>query len=835
MDAFKEKFKILLRDKKTEAQFVNALFEYVRRGSAKEINHLLDIIHEGHHEHLLLRHMPEEETILHAAVKARATKDVISRLVDICPDLLFSSRETSDTHRGQTALHIAITQSNLEIVETLLLKTKIMGVEKKRSLLHQRATGSRFVNSVMMGEFPLTVAALTLNTVMMDVLLKHGAEIYKQNGLGDNVCHSLVKYAHLYPEKVSEIVKICEHISKLTVTGVADKTGIKDIESISHTDLEKQNIHIWLAENIERLNPLKLSAKLGQQVIFKYIIELKGVYCYINSEDGLFDVKLYDVTDIDTISELKFSDVIPIDFDVLKTVPEANLKRKRSKTVPTLEMIFSSDASTVFKFIQFSPLHYVINRKWDFYRWFYLIWGILHVIFMVGYSVYAVERTKLARTMFNNSVSVNYLNQIGGNTFVTFYVVLSLVVSSIYLIQEIVRVFKHRMPWSWSHVMNCYHNGPFRMVLVLFSVCVIADFIWRMTDINYENYLLVCAMILGWWFLVFFLRGLRQFSFFTVMIQKVLIGDMFRFSIVIGMELVAFTTAMFIAFQGSVTTDDTVENYGKLMVHMFKMMFGFTSLDVLFEARQAWFAVCLYTAFVLLTYVLMINSLIAMMSNTCSVVSQNRDVQWRVQQLSIVLFFESIFPSCCLRYVGQPRKCVWYDADKQKFKSKQRYFMEVRSLLEITRSKSRLRLTPETMIESIFNTIREIQLPTFGVFETEIKEPKKRYDEIIETRREEVGSTMVPKEKDKLAKPDRAGEEVNKEMGVNNPKEKKKRKKKKKIAVEPESPSGDLISSHMTEVDYLSSNLITPEPDIAITRNVVTASRKSSTLEIHSM
>lgn len=342
------------------------------------------------------------------------------------------------------------------------------------------------------------------------------------------------------------------------------------------------------------------------------------------------------------------------------------------------------------------------------------------MLFMVGFTVYAVRRATMQQEGGVNTNDTDTLTyDIGEDAFVTVYVALSLLVAILYSLQEIIRMLKGRMPWTVSHAMNCYHNGPFRLVLVLFSLTVFADFAWRMADPYYGNYLLVCAMILGWWFIVFFLRAMRQFSFFTVMIQKVLVGDMFRFSIVIGMELVAFTTGLYIAFQGSNSTDENVSEYSKLMVLMFKSMFGFSSIDVLYEAKHPWFAVCLYVAFVLLTYVLMINSLIAMMSNTCAVVSQNRDIQYRVQQLSIILFFESVLPPFCLHLVGHPRRCDWYDSEMNSFVRKQRYFMEVRSLHEVTKSKSRHRPNPETMLETIFQTIKSIPISSLNPFESE--------------------------------------------------------------------------------------------------------------------
>ena len=829
MAHFKKRLRSLLLNQNTEDQFVNSLFDCIKRNLVNETNELLDLIQEEHKTHILLRRHEEEETVLHVAVKARVNTNIISRLVDACPSLLLCARDGSETYKGQTPLHIAITQGNEKVVEALLAKSEQLGSGQKWNMLHQMATGSKFANTVMMGEIPLTVAALKLNITIIDVLIRHGAELSKQNSMGDNVCHSLIKYAHLYPEKLPGIMKACEHISKISVSCFAHDVDVKDIESVHRNDLEKRNIHIWLMENGDDLNPLKLCAKLGQQLLFKYIMELKGVYCYTNSEDGLFDVQLYDVTDIDFVSELKLEDIIPV--YPFKDPTESKLSENTSKnrTVPTLEMIFNSDASIVFKFIQFSPLHYVINRKWSFYRWFYLIWGILHILFMVGYSVYAVDRSKLPRPVANGSVSDNYLNHLGENTFVTFYVVLSLVIACTYILQEVVRIFRCRMPWSFAHIMNCYHNGPFRLVLVLFSICVIADFVWWMADPYYENYLLVCAMILGWWFLVFFLRALRQFSFFTVMIQKVLVGDMFRFSIIIGMELVAFTTGIFIAFQGTITSDETdetndIEHYGKLMVLMFKMMFGFSSLDILFEARQPWFAVCLYVAFVLLTYVLMINSLIAMMSNTCSVVSQNREVQWRVQQLSIILFFESIFPSCCLRLVGHPRESEWYDATTNQFVRKQRHFMEVRSLIEVSRSKSRLRMSPESMIETIFHAIRDIHLPSFGIFESDENDDDNKH-------KVDTFETMKGTEPEKTAR--NAATNDNKDTNLNHTSERKKCKKKKKVTIEPEPGSEEQPPSRMTEIEYINSDFISPE--LAVDRIVKHAAKSQSCTNLESL
>ena len=692
------------------ASFIHSLEKAMLQSNDPDKRELLSLIPKHHSSQTGVWNLKEDETILHVAIKMRASCHVVSAIVDSYPPLLSASRENSTSYRGQTALHIALTVGDTDVIELLLQKARMQGTSDiLRKILDQKATGTRFENTVMQGELPLSVATLTLNSKLFDTILMNGARLEGKNSFGDNLCHSLIKYSHLYPEKSSEVMKMLEHLKTRFRGGSTKAANLPTLppdRCIKDSDFNTS--YIWMARNNAGYNPLKLAAELGQHAIFKFIMELRQVYCHVNSDDGLFDVELYDVTDIELNYDISLATKLNLDKAKYKVFPYNDRKyplksEQRDTNIPTLEMIFKNDPATVFKFIELTPLRYVINRKWRFYRCFYSVSGIAHMLFMIGYTVYAVRRS--------NMVDASYRHRVGSDVMVTVYLSISVLFAVIYLFQEIVRIVKGQMPWTMNHVMNCYHNGPFRLMLVMFSVTVLADVVWKMIDDHYRDYFLICSVILGWWFIVFFLRGFKQFSFFTVMIQKVLVGDMFRFSIIIGMELIAFTTGMYIAFREMNPPDQTVQEFSRLMVQMFKMMFGFTALDVLFDAQQPWLTVCLYVGFVLLTYVLMINSLIAMMSNTCSVVSQNREIQYRVQQMSIILFFESIFPLSWLREVGEPRWCSWYDPEKKEFISRKRLFMEVRSLREVTRSKSRYRMTSETMLESIFNTLKNIQIP----------------------------------------------------------------------------------------------------------------------------
>ena len=138
------------------------------------------------------------ETVLHTAIKrlqftSTQEKNILKILVDNFPKLLHLDRVNTE-YAGQTPLHMAVTKGNIWVVNTLL--TKLSTKEhraRKTGLLKRLAVGKVFTNTVMMAELPLSIAAVTCNKGMFDLLIEHGAELDATNRHGDNVCHSLIR------------------------------------------------------------------------------------------------------------------------------------------------------------------------------------------------------------------------------------------------------------------------------------------------------------------------------------------------------------------------------------------------------------------------------------------------------------------------------------------------------------------------------------------------------------------------------------------------------------------------------------------------------------------
>lgn len=124
-----------------------------------------------------------------------------------------------------------------------------------------------------------------------------------------------------------------------------------------------------------------------------------------------------------------------------------------------------------------------------------------------------------------------------------------------------------------------------------------------------------------------------------------------RFGLVILFGLFSFTAGMYIVFRG--TDIEEFSSYESTMMAMLKLGIGIDDIGVLYSARIPWAAITIFIVFTTFTYILMLNALIAMMSQTCSNVSEDRFPLWRIQQLSVILVIEDIMCLCCFQNIYQ--------------------------------------------------------------------------------------------------------------------------------------------------------------------------------------
>jgi len=150
---------------------------YVAKRRSTRFRQVLDTLTVEHLIKLANEDGREGETILHTVIKLFDFKSEIEQrivvyLIENFPKLLLQDRQKDSSYQhntlspyaGQTPLHLAVSKGNVWLVGILMQQLSRQElITWKVCLLKSRACGTMFRQTVMMGELPLTTAALTFN------------------------------------------------------------------------------------------------------------------------------------------------------------------------------------------------------------------------------------------------------------------------------------------------------------------------------------------------------------------------------------------------------------------------------------------------------------------------------------------------------------------------------------------------------------------------------------------------------------------------------------------------------------------------------------------------
>ncbi|RUS70451.1 hypothetical protein EGW08_021789 [Elysia chlorotica] len=629
-------------------------------------------------EHLLTQHFYLDQTVLHLAATFHECQRLVTILLETAPTLAYLFRE--GPHAGLTPLHIIVSKGDFDTTKAYFKAIKSSNVNVT-AVINQFATGSRFYGTVLMGETALSASILKfvpeeISPDSPDVLslakllLEEGAGLSDQNSRGDTVIHTLIRYAHLYPERREQVLDMIAEIQSFLLA--PDRNHKK-------TRGRLYARRVWFCQNANQMTALQLAATLGEHEIVCFIMELQWIYRTLHDYDGIFETNKYDITEIDTLAKIEWcknqgknnmSDLLDERQSFCHKLKRLFLCHDsvvaRKATPAILEIICEVDVPAACNIISTPVVNKLIDAKWHKYKiWFYA-WAVFYTLSLVFLSFYASLKFRYVHFLGTNSDNSSHASStlVSGNItenpaarvkfvpdtlenpseldklFVTIGCFYSISVSLVIFYLEAVRTFVQHKSWN---LLLIHHNGSYRLILLLNALALSVDSVWfLLSPTTNSKTPMVLALLFGWWFSTFFLRPFKKFSFFTVMLIKVLVGDMLRFFSIIIIALISFTMAMHILFLNSESLPKEFESWPLACLTMFKLMLGLSDLEILEHADPVWLAVTLFVIYVLLTYVLLINSLIAMMSSTCSEIAGQKSNQWKMQRLSVILFIENM-------------------------------------------------------------------------------------------------------------------------------------------------------------------------------------------------
>ncbi|CAI4222328.1 unnamed protein product [Auanema sp. JU1783] len=561
------------------------------------------------------------ETLLHTCFLAGLPKHMkllAERMLFIFPKII-NDFYISDEYYGETVLHMAIETEDAEILRFILncgadvnarctgnfftcddQKSSRCDISDMEHVSISRNT--TYSGHLYWGEYPLSFAACLSQMECFRMIIAKGADLNAMDSNGNTILH---------------ICTIHENwgMFKMALTLGAD-------------------LHI---QNRQNLTPCTLAAFLAKKQMFEKIVEAERMVYWTY---GGLQSAAYPLEHLDSIEP-----------------STGNINRNSA-----LALVVYGEKS---EHLQLLPnlLEQLVQRKWATYgrRMLFAQLFMFILYFLCTMACYILRPTPFERQNPENTLicisRFNFLSHV--RLKIIFYHILNIctvVGASLYLFQ------------MHSHIRNVGRNMyflslsgfPAKAIFLISCVLLISSFIMRLFCFDeMEDIVMSITILLTAVKFLFFARGFKSVGPFVLMLYKIIIRDLMRFFLIYLVIVVGFSQAFYIIFlgykkkyTGNIRDRNIMGNIAESYVRMFIM--SLTEFSVFFqqleECEHTMIGKITFVIYMLLVTLLLINMLIAMMTNTYIEVSGN-SLEWLRQWAAIIMMMEQSFdPTQRLKY-----------------------------------------------------------------------------------------------------------------------------------------------------------------------------------------
>uniref|UniRef100_A0A8C8EW97 Ion transport domain-containing protein n=1 Tax=Oncorhynchus tshawytscha TaxID=74940 RepID=A0A8C8EW97_ONCTS len=458
------------------------------------------------------------------------------------------------------------------------------------------------------GEHILAFAACVGNQDIISMVINAGASTRAQDSIGNTVLHILV----LQPNKTIACL-------------VLDLLLARDVEL-------DQAVPLDMVPNYHGLTPFKLAAKEGNLVAFQHLVNRRRINQW---NLGPLTSNLYDLTEIDSL-------VADDDCSVL-------------------ELIVGSQRREARRILEVTPVRQLVSLKWNLYGKHYFRLLLLLYLLYIGtftlccvyrplkdapenYTVSDMDKTiRVQKTLKESYVTYGDNLRLAGE-------MISVLGALVILLLEIPDMLRVGAKHYFGQTAL---GGPFHVILIAYAFLVVLLCVFRVSGVQGETVVMAVCLVLGWSNVMFFARGFQMLGPYVIMIQKIIFGDLTKFMWLSFIVLIGFSTSLWMVYM---TQDpDSLPAYRSFPITLFsqfELSVGLIDLPVDHTITTPPIVHVLHCTFSVVSYILLLNLLTAMMSDTQWRVAQERDELWRTQVVATTLMLERRLPRCLWPRLG---------------------------------------------------------------------------------------------------------------------------------------------------------------------------------------
>uniref|UniRef100_A0A8C7ES75 Transient receptor potential cation channel subfamily V member 3 n=1 Tax=Neovison vison TaxID=452646 RepID=A0A8C7ES75_NEOVI len=506
-------------------------------------------------------------------------------------DFLMHKLTASDT--GKTCLMKALLNINPNTKEIVRI---LLAFAEENDIL-DRFINAAYTEEAYEGETPLALAACTNQPEIVQLLMENEqTDITSQDSRGNNILHALVT--------VAEDFKTQNDFVKRMYDMILLRSGTWELETMHNKD---------------GLTPLQLAAKMGKAEILKYILsrEIKEKPLRSLSRKftdwayGPVSSSLYDLTNVDTTTDNSVLEII----------------------------VYNTNLDNRHEMLTLEPLHTLLHMKWKkFAKYMFFLSFCFYFFYNITLTLVSYYRPREEEALPHPLALTHKMGwlQLLGRMFVLIW---AMCIS----VKEGIAIFLLRPSDLQSILSDAWFHFVFfvQAVLVILSV-----FLYLFA---YKEYLacLVLAMALGWANMLYYTRGFQSMGMYSVMIQKVILHDVLKFLFVYIVFLLGFGVALASLIEKCPSDNKDCSSYGSFsdaVLELFKLTIGLGDLNIQQNSKYPILFLFLLITYVILTFVLLLNMLIALMGETVENVSKESERIWRLQRARTILEFEKMLP-----------------------------------------------------------------------------------------------------------------------------------------------------------------------------------------------
>uniref|UniRef100_A0A3Q1ILU7 Transient receptor potential cation channel, subfamily V, member 6 n=1 Tax=Anabas testudineus TaxID=64144 RepID=A0A3Q1ILU7_ANATE len=553
------------------------------------------------------------ETALHIAVMNDNLEAAVA-LMDGAPELI-NEPMTSELFQGLTPLHIAVINQNISLVQHLISRGADVSTPRATGLYFKK----RIRGLIYYGEHILSFAACTGNKKIISMLLIAGASTRSQDYQGNTVLHILI----LQPNQ---------------------ETACQTIDLIMAHDQETDHsVPLDMVPNLRGLTPFKLAAKRGNVVVFQHLVNKRRVF---QGSLGPWTSNLYDLTEIDSWADNK----------------------------SVLEVVVSSRHSEARRILEVTPVRELVSLKWNLYGKHYfrflLFVYLLYISIFTACCMFRPLKPIPANYSKPDNDKTIYIQKRLNESYVTYgdhvrmggeiISVVGAVAMLLLEIPDILRVGAKR------YFGQTALGGPFHVILIIYGCLVVLLCVFRLCEVQDELTPMAACLVLGWCNVMFFARGFEMLGPLVIVVQKMLFGDMLKFACLMMVVLMGFATA---AWMFDMTQDPTglpdYSTYPITIFTEFEVDVLFINLPVDETILSPPIAYIVNVSYNVVGAFFMLNLLATMMGDTQEKVDRAKDEFWRTQVVATILMLERrlprrLVPRLGIHGLGYGLKDCWY-------------------------------------------------------------------------------------------------------------------------------------------------------------------------------